>query len=165
MSFYGIVEYKAATVVWALGAAHFPRINDNVDLNRCPKRGWPPGDPTLAWSGATKEKFAALVVKGSTEDNRESDGLCITEDTARNYLSLGSEWLEDDDHGQYRRISLPDTHSVNWVKRSELKEVVEAARLQNPIGWFGQWDATLASMKALKAAPEVEWVRFVYGWA
>lgn len=108
---------------------------------------------------------------------RESDGQCITPGLAKEYLRYGSQWLDDDYHHslatdspEYRRMSDPDIHSVNWCTTKDLAKAISAARRfkAKEYGGGGSWDheyrAVLASMRELEKDTNKKMVRFIYGF-
>ncbi len=148
--FYPGVSFS--NIFGLLGARHHHEADTMV-----PKRGRP---DKAGWM--LDRMDSALVVRGMAEREVSRDGTAITADEADEWIRLGSEWIDDDWHGKYRRISDPDMHSVNWITASELESVVETAQRLAPKALLGGYRAIVAAMRAMMENETIEQVRFCY---
>jgi len=176
------VGVSMSNIFGRLGAKHHNEARTAV-----PVRGWPKnGQGDLDCGSGFRTQAAALVVRGSEEAGvdfdenghcREVDGLVITEEAAEKWLaskhfSNPVEWLDADWRSNFRYISDPDIHSVNWITADELSVVIEktSKELRTPDGreggFLGGYHAVVAAMRALEQSPSVEAssVRFIYGF-
>lgn len=173
-SIRGVVEYQdisVPTIQWDLGEVFFPSTYSNIQgylgmwadegkKSLVPLRGYPKDG---YGSTGVHRVFTALVVRGQVSSiEHEVDGATISEAEAERWLNLGAVWLDDEWHGEYRRISDVDMRGVNWITADEYEKVLDRVMKDNPKTQLGTHRAVLASMRSLES-DGYKGVRFVYG--
>jgi hypothetical protein len=151
-----------------------------------PIRGWPKkADGFYAEVGWGFRREAAMLAVRKAKagkdgfDERgykeEGDGTVCTWERGEEWVSRGCKWLDRDlrdqsSNAEYRYVSDPDIHTVNWITSAELQAAIllveryyrSMYKMQHPR--LHEYRAALAAMKELEKDPRRKMVRFIYGF-